>query len=304
MTVLVAVGGYIFLVPFPDDNPEKCWGFLNKREVAWVIDRVNLDRGDAATEPFSLVKFLKPAGDWKVRSLLDGDGQHTADIHINQIWGFALIFFCVTMQTYALAFFMPIILVFGLGFEVGPAQCLVAPPYVFAALVMIAAAWIGDKYHIRGPLLIFNATMAILGLALMGWVETVGVRYFGIFLVCAGANGNVPQVMSYQGNNIRGQWKRAFCSATLVGMGGVGGIAGSLVFRTQDSPSYLPGLWACIAASLLIIVLVCILDTYFYFQNKKQATGVYAIEGANVSLLKETKNHGHSCTALTNLGPP
>lgn len=94
-----------------------------------------------------------------------------------------MIFLCVTTQTYALAFFMPIILVFGLGFEVGPAQCLVAPPYVFAAIVMIACAWIGDKYKVRGPLLIFNATIAIIGLAVMGWVETVGVRYFGIFLV-------------------------------------------------------------------------------------------------------------------------
>lgn len=89
--------------------------------------------------------------------------------------------------------------------------------------------------------------------------------------------------MSYQGNNIRGQWKRAFCSATLVGFGGIGGIAGSLVFRTQDSPGYIPGLWACITASLLIIVLVVLLDIYFFFQNKKQAAGSHAIEGADVS---------------------
>lgn len=153
--------------------------------------------------------------------------------------------------------------------------------YAFAAIVMIATAWFGDKYRVRGPLLIFNATLAIIGLAILGYVETVGVRYFGIFLVCAGANANIPQVMSYQGNNIRGQWKRAFCSATLVGFGGVGGIAGSLVFRTQDSPDYIPGLWACITASLLIIVIVVLLDIYFFFQNKKQARGSYAIEGAD-----------------------
>jgi hypothetical protein len=41
---------------------------------------------------------------------------------------------------------------------------------------MLATAFIGDKFKIRGPLLIFNATLAIIGLALMGWVETVGVR--------------------------------------------------------------------------------------------------------------------------------
>jgi hypothetical protein len=40
-----------------------------------------------------------------------------------------------------------------------------------------------------------------------------------VFLACAGANANVPTVMAYQANNIRGHWKRAFCSATLVGFG-------------------------------------------------------------------------------------
>lgn len=70
LTVLVAIGGYIFLVPFPDDNPEKCWGFLNAREVAWIIERVNQDRGDAVAEPFSLVKFLKPSGDLKVTTTM------------------------------------------------------------------------------------------------------------------------------------------------------------------------------------------------------------------------------------------
>ena len=49
-----------------------------------------------------------------------------------------------------------------------------------------------------------------------------------------------------QANNIRGQWKRAFCSATLTGMGGIGGVAGSLVFRSQDRPEYLPGMVATI----------------------------------------------------------
>jgi hypothetical protein len=68
------------------------------------------------------------------------------------------------------------------------------------------------------------------------WTTPPGVRYFGIFLICATANGGIPTVMAYQANNIRGQWKRAFASATLVGFGGLGGIAGSTVFRQQDSP--------------------------------------------------------------------
>jgi len=45
----------------------------------------------------------------------------------------------------------------------------------------------------------------------------------------------------------------------------------------------LPGLWACITASLIIILTSCILDLYFWSVNKKQAKGEYAIEGADVS---------------------
>jgi len=68
----------------------------------------------------------------------------------------------------------------------------------------------------------------------------------GVFLVVAGANSNIPTCLAYQANNIRGQWKRAFCSATLVGFGGIGGIAGSLIFRPQDAPRYRPGMYAAI----------------------------------------------------------
>ena len=135
-----------------------------------------------------------------------------------------------------------------MGFGVGESQCLVAPPYAFAGIVMITTGWLSDKYKLRAPCLIFNAVLTLIGLPLMGFVENNAVRYFGVFLTTAGANANVPAAMAYQANNIRGQWTRALCSATLVGLGGVGGIAGSLVFRSQDSPEYYPGIYACLAS--------------------------------------------------------
>ena len=134
-----------------------------------------------------------------------------------------------------------------MGFSLGASQCLVAPPFAFAGIVMFGTSWLGDKYHFRGLVVVFNAVMALVGLPIMGFASSNGARYFGVFLVTAGANANVPGTMAYQANNIRGQWKRAFCSASLVGFGGIGGIAGSLVFRSQDSPKYLPGIYACIA---------------------------------------------------------
>lgn len=130
-------------------------------------------------------------------------------------------------------------------FSLAASQCLTAPPYAFAGILMLVSSYIGDKYHIRGPVIIANAMISIVGLAVMTWPSSVGVRYFGTFLVTGGVNANIPTAMAYQANNIRGQWKRAFGSATLVGFGGVGGMAGSLVFRSQDAPRYLPGIYAC-----------------------------------------------------------
>lgn len=211
ITCVIGIGGYWGVVDFPDSK-RPSFHFLSPRERAWIVAKVNADRGDAGLQAFQLGRFLRAGLDWK-------------------IWCFALIFFNTTTITYALAFFLPIILNASLGFSVGASQCLVAPPYALAAIVMFTTGWLGDKYRMRGLPIVIHMVLCLIGLPIMGFAPNPAVRYFGVFLSSAGANANVPAVMSYQANNIRGQWKRAFCSATLVGFGGIGGIAGSLVFR-------------------------------------------------------------------------
>jgi MFS-type transporter involved in bile tolerance (Atg22 family) len=133
-----------------------------------------------------------------------------------------------------------------MGYGIAASQCLVAPPFGLAAILMFSTSWIGDKYRMRAPILAFNAMISIIGLPIMGFATNNAVRYFGVFLAVAGANANIPASMAYQANNVRGQWTRAFSSATLVGFGGIGGIVSSLVFRAQDAPSYPLGMWATI----------------------------------------------------------
>ncbi|KAF2794141.1 phthalate transporter-like protein [Melanomma pulvis-pyrius CBS 109.77] len=258
LTMALGVGSYWALVDFPD-KAHKSWKFITKRESLYIIDRVNRDRGDGNVEPFSAGKFFRAGLDLK-------------------IWGFALIFFNTTTVTYALAYFLPIILNLNMGFSIGASQCLVAPPYALAAITMYGTGWIGDKYHVRGPIICFNMLLCIIGLPIMGFHKNPNIRYFGVFLTTAGANSNIPAAMSYQANNIRGQWKRAFCSATLVGFGGVGGIAGSLVFRSQDAPNYRPGLYACIACCLLTLIIVSIQTVWSWHQNKRADRGEIELE--------------------------
>jgi sugar phosphate permease len=258
LTCVIGIGGYFLLVDFPEQGHRSLF-FLNKRECDWVLSRVERDRGDSKLQPFDLKKCLAHGSDLKV-------------------WGFAMLFFCTTTITYAIAYFLPIILRDDMGFSLAASQCLVAPPYVLAAISMFTSAYIGDRYRFRGPIIIFNCVIILIGLPIMGFHKTSGVRYFGVFLVTAGANANIPAVMTFQANNIVGQWKRAFCSASLVGFGGIGGIAGGLVFRSQDNPHYRPGIYACITSALLTIIITLALDGWFHHCNKQQRNGKRTIE--------------------------
>jgi nitrate/nitrite transporter NarK len=178
ITLLIAIMSYVFLVDFPDGNKPN-WNFLSQKEIRFIVARVNADRGDADTEKFSWAKFLGAGLDWK-------------------IWAYGMLFGMTTTVTYALSYFLPLILRDGMGFSVGAAQCLVAPPYVAAGLLMYGCGWLGDKYHTRGPIMLFNFILCLIGVPLIGFVDHdhTAIRYFGVFLVCMGANANIPAIMT------------------------------------------------------------------------------------------------------------
>lgn len=94
--------------------------------------------------------------------------------------------------------FLPIILRDNLKFSMAASQCLVAPPYLFSAILMYGTSWAGDRYRVRAPILVVNSLITIIGLPIMGFHSNNAVRYFGVFISVAGANANVPAVMAYQ----------------------------------------------------------------------------------------------------------
>lgn len=259
ITVLLGFLGYLLIIDFPELAAQSS-KFLTKEETDFICARIDKDRADVSAPPFSFSTYLRTAADLKV-------------------WGFASIFMLTTTNAYAIAYFLPVILNRGMKFSVAASQCLVAPPYVAAGIAMYGMAVVGDKYRIRGPIVIFNSILALIGLPLLGYAKNNGARYFGVFLATISANSNVPAILTYQANNIRGQWKRALCSATLVGAGGIGGIIGSTVFREKDAPNYGPGIMACMIANGLVIIVTGLLMVKFHFANKRADRGGKAIEG-------------------------
>lgn len=203
---------------------------------------------------------------------------------------------CATMPSYAFAYFLPVILQEGMGYTPFMSQVLGAPPSVFAVIVCFALSWWADKLKMRAPFIMGQAVITIVGLVLTGYaLENNGVRYFGSFLGVAGAAGNVPAILAYQSNNIRTNSKRAVGSALQVGFGrffphpfeylilrsqiftniiilagSIGGILASTVYRNQDRPQYVPGIWATLGAQFLMLILTGLMTMYFRNQNKNQ----------------------------------
>ncbi|KAJ5583975.1 hypothetical protein N7450_006639 [Penicillium hetheringtonii] len=211
LTCLIGIIGALLIVDFPQ-KAQNSWKFLSSDEIAYVIQLLESDRTDIQEEPFSWRRFLSPAMDLK-------------------IWGYCFIYYANTVIAYAIAFFLPIILNTEMGFDVGISQILSTPP-----IFMFFEGWLGDKFRSRGPLIIWNCLQSICGLCLMAWVKSSGIQYFGVFLVTAASQSSLPCVMAWQANNICGQWKRSFSSASMVIMGGTGGITGALVFRSLRCP--------------------------------------------------------------------
>jgi hypothetical protein len=102
----------------------------------------------------------------------------------------------------------------------------------------VSEGWLSDRIKMRSPFFFFNSLLQIIGVCLLGFAHPTGARYFGAFITVGGGYANIPLSLTFQANNIRGQWKRGFAAALIVGGGGMGGIVGSLVFRSKDAPAY------------------------------------------------------------------
>jgi MFS family permease len=177
------------------------------------------------------------------------------------------------MPVYAFAYFTPQIINKGMGYSPGISNLLSAPPFVFSVISAFFFAWVGDKFHTRGPIIAIQCVISIVGLMITAYHTRVGVRYFGMFLGIAGAQGNIPAVLAYQSNNIRMQSKRSVGSALQIGFGAIGGIIASTTFRQKDSPKYLPGLWTTTGLQFFILILLCITSTHFSRRNKEVDNG-------------------------------
>lgn len=134
---------------------------------------------------------------------------------------------------YGLLLFLPIVLRLGLGYSQTKSFLLAAPPAAVAVIFFFLVSIISDKYRVRGPFVLLEGSLGIIGLCMIGFLDHPTPRYVGSFLGSCGCNGLIVTVASWQQNNIREDAKRSILAAIQVSSAGIGGIYSALVFRQQ-----------------------------------------------------------------------
>lgn len=258
ITCIIGLVTYFWMVDFPE-NAHKSFKFLDKRESEIMANRINHDRGDANADGFAWSKVLVHAKDFK-------------------IWGFCCMFFLLNMVSTSMSYFLPTILHNGLGYSSSKSILLNAPVYYYAAFPALISSYVSDKYSIRGPVIIFNSIILIIGYCMLGFVNDASARYAGTFLATGSYVANWAALNAYLANNITGQWKRVFAAAATTAFNGAGGIAGAYIIRYNEAPKYPTAIWASIGSHILMILFVLAFSAHFLVANKQQAKGKRVLE--------------------------
>ena len=231
ISTVVGLAAFAVIVDFPEraavKNTIGLPGFLTPQEAAIVLARVERDRGDAVEDKISFKIAMKHFGDWK-------------------LWEFTLYLLLNNTGVYAFSYFLPVILKDGFGYSTGRAQLLTFPPYAVGAVWIMICAFTADHFKVRGPIMLFNASLYIIGLSLTAFVENVHTRYAGVFLGVMGIIANIPTQWAYAHNNMVGQNKKGLTMSLMVMGGAFGGIIAGNIFQSKDAPDYRTALWICI----------------------------------------------------------
>lgn len=179
----------------------------------------------------------------------------------------AAIQFLQDIVLYGFSTFLPSILKNGLGFDSLQAQYLSVPVYFLGGTVFFASAVVGDRYGVRGGVLFFMDTFAVIGYALMVGVQSNAVKYFACYMIAiplyCGAGLNETWIV----NNTAPHYRRATALGVSQAIGNLAGIVSGQIYRSSP---YLLGHYFSLGSTILSMILIAVQFAYFRAQNHKK----------------------------------
>jgi len=247
ITILLGFAMWSLIPDFPDKND-----FLTAKQTALVLKRIEDDRGDSTPDPVTFQKVKQHLSDWS-------------------IWSGGIMFMCTVMPAYAQGYFLPII-IRQMGWPRTKALLLSAAPHATSPIAFLVA-YLADKYKHRSGFIAVATLTCMTGICLLAFAPSNSVRYLGAFLVSAGNSGCVPAILAFSSNNVVSQSKRSVQTALFTMSGEFGGLLGTVIFRSQDAPRYIPGFSAALGCQGILLLVLFGTTMYFFRQNKLVKAG-------------------------------
>ncbi|KAL9060918.1 MAG: hypothetical protein Q9162_000362 [Coniocarpon cinnabarinum] len=182
-------------------------------------------------------------------------------------WLSAIMYFGANVSYASLPLFLPTILT-EMGYSAIDSQGLSAPPYFVSFLLALITTYAADRTQQRALFLVASATLGGVGYVILATVNTVGVRYFAVYLAAAGVFPTIPNILAWTTNNQGSDTRRGSALVLINVVGQCGPILGTNIFESTDAPRYVRGMSVCAAFMFFTAVIALIQRTLLIWENK------------------------------------
>ncbi|KAJ5594584.1 uncharacterized protein N7459_000792 [Penicillium hispanicum] len=193
-----------------------------------------------------------------------------------QVWLSATAYFAILSGLYSFGLFLPTIIE-NLGFakDANEVQLWSVIPYAVAAVLTVLVAFVSDRLHLRGIIMLVTLPIAIIGYAVIANIDSPRVQYGMTFLMATGQYASVPCILVWMSNNSAGHYKRATTSALQLAIANCGGFVATFNYPSHDGPQFHRG--HTIILGLLVFAWFMILLNVLYCAkiNRDKRNGVY-----------------------------
>ncbi|KAF8524214.1 sugar transporter [Gautieria morchelliformis] len=197
------------------------------------------------------------------------------------VWWLAVAFFAMIVGLSSLQNFFPT-LTATLGFSTTVTFLLIAPPWLFAAVVSFFVARSSDKTGERFLHIAIPNLLGMLGFVIAMSTMSLVARYISLFLMAISTAADIV-IMTWISNIIpRPPAKRAAAIAIVNSFSQAAGIPSSYIFPSMWGPTYRNSFAICTAAYGVNILMCLVLRQYLASENKR----LDEVEGAIVQSIE------------------
>ncbi|KAJ7146818.1 major facilitator superfamily domain-containing protein [Mycena epipterygia] len=259
--------GFLVMWMLPDYPRDTRW--LNDKESRLAQARLAEDAGEADQ-------------DTEADSPFHGFKQAVAD---PLVWLFSIMLLAQHVGRSAGLFFPTLAEIF--GFSTSYTLLLTTPPWIVAAIVCVVSAWNADRTGERFFHISVWVWAMMVGFIISLCTMSVGPRYLSMFLIAIGDAG-CAMTLVWASNSIpRPPSKRAATIGIVNGMGNLGTLVGSYVWKSSWGPRYDQSFEISLVALILSTIFSLVIRQRLVRMNRQLDADDAAVSSANEECVKK-----------------